>query len=112
MACPWHITLGSCRVRHRVATLVLIKVKRTVAVKYFMTEQFKEQGGSATMDPSPMMRWVTSRAIRTVINPRRLERARIKAETQRLKQGNAHCVEYFHQVNDGYSHLAVQQVKY
>ena len=55
-----------------------------------------------------MMRWVTSRAIRTVINPRRLEQARAKTERERLKQGNAHCVEYFHQVDDGYSHLAVQ----
>jgi 2-hydroxychromene-2-carboxylate isomerase len=73
-----------------------------------MTEQFKEQGGSATMDPSPMMRWVTSRAIRSVINPRRLEQSRVKAERERLKQGNGHSVEYFHQVDDGYSHLAVQ----
>lgn len=73
-----------------------------------MTEKFKEQGGAATMDPSPMVRWVTSRVIRRLTHPRRLFDSRRKEERERAKSGKSHCVEYFHQVDDGYSHLAVQ----
>jgi len=76
-----------------------------------MTEQFREQGGFATMDPSPMMRWITSRVIRKLTNPGRLQNARRKAEKERVKQGNAHCIEYFHQVDDAYSHLAAQALQ-
>jgi len=73
-----------------------------------MAEQFKDQGGMAAMDPSPLKRWVTSQVLRKVVNPRSLEKRRIKAERERIKQGTPHCVEYFHQVDDGYSHLAAQ----
>ena len=76
-----------------------------------MTEQFKEQGGVATMDPSPMVRWITSRVIRKLVNPNHLEKARRAAERERVKQGGAHCVEYFHQVDDAYSHLAAQALR-
>ena len=76
-----------------------------------MPEQFKEQGGFATMDPSPMKRWITSRVIRKLANPARLQKARREAENERLKQGKAHCVEYFHQVDDAYSHLAAQALQ-
>ena len=76
-----------------------------------MTKEFKEQGGIATMDPSPMKRWVTSRVIRKLIHPKRHESARRKFEKERVKQGKKHCVEYFHQVDDGYSHLAAQALR-
>lgn len=39
--------------------------------------------------------------------PRLLARRR-RAERRRVKQGDAHVVEYFHQVDDPYSHLTVQ----
>ncbi len=76
-----------------------------------MTEKFKEQGGAATMDPSPMVRWVTSRVIRKLVHPKRLVDLRRKEERARVKSGSAHCIEYFHQVDDGYSHLAVQALR-
>ena len=76
-----------------------------------MPEEFKEQGGFATMDPSPMKRWITSRVIRKLSNPARVQKARGKAERERVKQGRAHCVEYFHQVDDAYSHLAAQALQ-
>ena len=76
-----------------------------------MTEQFKDQGGMAAMDPSPMKRWVTSRVLRKIINRGSLEKRRNKAERERIKQGTPHCVEYFHQVDDGYSHLAAQTLQ-
>jgi 2-hydroxychromene-2-carboxylate isomerase len=73
-----------------------------------MAEKFKEQGGAATMDPSPLMRWVTSRVMSAMCKPERLENQRNKTERKRVKSGKRHVVEYFHQVDDGYSHLAAQ----
>ena len=71
-----------------------------------MSEQFKEQGGAATMDPSSLLRWATSKAMTHVISAKRLEKNRVKIERQRQAQNQRHTVEYFHQVDDGYSHLA------
>ena len=73
-----------------------------------MEKQFKEQGGAATMDPGVILRWLTSRVMSHVTRPARLERARRKAERLRARAGDRHRVEYFHQVEDGYSHLAAQ----
>ena len=73
-----------------------------------MSEQFKEQGGAATMDPSALMRWLTSMFMNRVVSTQRLEKKRIKAEKHRQANNQPHVVEYFHQVDDGYSHLAAQ----
>jgi 2-hydroxychromene-2-carboxylate isomerase len=76
-----------------------------------MAEQFNEQGGAATMDPGPLLRWLTSRVMTRLSNPSRLEKKRLKLEKKRIKAGLPHAVEYFHQVDDGYSHLAAQVLK-
>ena len=34
-----------------------------------MSEQFKEQGGAATMDPSRLTRWLTSRVMTRLSRP-------------------------------------------
>ena len=73
-----------------------------------MAEQFTDQGGVASMDPSPLYRLLTSRIMRGVCSPQRLDKQRAKIERARLKAGDKHMVEYFHQVDDGYSHLAAQ----
>lgn len=73
-----------------------------------MTEQFQEQGGAATMDPSPIFRWVTSTVMTRMSRPEHLAKKRAKFEKKRAKRGQAHVVEYFHQLDDGYSHLAAQ----
>jgi 2-hydroxychromene-2-carboxylate isomerase len=76
-----------------------------------MAEQFKDQGGAASMDPSPFYRWVTSRVVRRICSPKRQNRQRRRLEKARLKAGDRHVVEYFHQVDDGYSHLAAQKLQ-
>jgi 2-hydroxychromene-2-carboxylate isomerase len=76
-----------------------------------MAEQFKEQGGAATMDPGASLRWATSRLMTTLCKPQRLAKQRARIEKARIKAGKPHVVEYFHQVNDGYSHLAAQVLK-
>ena len=60
------------------------------------------------MDPSPLVRWIASAYMRRLAAEDRLSRRRAKTEAVRRKAGNPHVVEYFHQVDDGYSHLAVQ----
>ncbi|MEZ5502992.1 MAG: DsbA family protein [Halioglobus sp.] len=73
-----------------------------------MAEQFQEQGGAATMDPSAALRWATSRVMTALCKPGRLARQRARVEKERARSGKPHTVEYFHQVEDGYSHLAAQ----
>ena len=73
-----------------------------------MAERFTDQGGVASMDPSPLYRWLGSTVIGRVCSPQRLGKQRAKIERARLKAGDQHVVEYFHQVDDGYSHLAAQ----
>ena len=73
-----------------------------------MSQQFREQGGAATMDPSALTRWLTSKFIRKLIKPQRIIKQRLKVEKYRLAKGGQHIVEYFHQLDDGYSFLAAQ----
>ncbi len=71
-------------------------------------KQFKEQGGAATMDPSIVRRWLTSKLMTRMASAKAQKRARAKAEQKRQKANAAHIVEYFHQIDDGYSHLTAQ----
>ncbi|MEH6589808.1 MAG: DsbA family protein [Halioglobus sp.] len=73
-----------------------------------MSEQFQEQGGAATMDPKPAMRWLTSKVMTKLSSRAKLEKKHAAIEKTRVKAGLPHVVEYFHQVEDGYSHLAAQ----
>ena len=73
-----------------------------------MAEQFKEQGGVATMDPSHVKRWLTSRLMTRISSPRAVAARHRKAERARLKACALHRVDYFHQVEEGYSALASQ----
>lgn len=70
--------------------------------------QFKEQGGAATMDPNVVLRWLTSKMMSRMSSEGAQVKARHKAEQKRRKLSLPHTIEYFHQVGDGYSHLAVQ----
>ena len=76
-----------------------------------MSQEFAEQGGAATMDPSRFRRWMTSRVITSMIRPGRREKAEAEAERARVRAGLPHRLEYFHQVDDPYSHLAAQALQ-
>ncbi len=73
-----------------------------------MSQQFKEQGGAATMDPGLLRRWITSRMMTRLSSLEYQTKNRERAEKKRRKAGLPHVVEYFHQADDGYSHLAIQ----
>ena len=67
-----------------------------------------EQQGIASSTPSPLKRWALSRLMTHVISEKHQDKSRAKHEAKRQKQNRRHVVEYFHQVDDGYSHLALQ----
>ena len=76
-----------------------------------MPKQFKDQGGAASTDPNPLYRWATSRLLNRIVSEKALEKRRAKFAHQRQKSKQGHVIEYFHQVEDGYSHLAAQALQ-
>jgi 2-hydroxychromene-2-carboxylate isomerase len=70
--------------------------------------QVTQQSGAASSNPSGIKRWALSRLMTHAISAERQARQRVRKEARRRKDGRPHLVEYFHQVDDGYSHLAMQ----
>jgi hypothetical protein len=57
-----------------------------------MSKQFKEQGGAATMDPSALLRWLTSMVISRVVSINRLEKKTDKSgESSTSQQSASRC---------------------
>ena len=75
-----------------------------------MAEKSKKPHGGEMANPSPPLRWVMSKVLARAADPERIAARRRKLEARRRKAGAAHIVEYFHQVDDGYSHLAAQML--
>jgi 2-hydroxychromene-2-carboxylate isomerase len=73
-----------------------------------MEQQFKDQGGAASSEPSGLRRWLTSKMMRRLSDPARRDRKRQRFESRRKRRKEPIIVEYFHQVEDPYSHLAAQ----
>jgi 2-hydroxychromene-2-carboxylate isomerase len=76
-----------------------------------MVRQFEDQGGVATSDPPAIVRWISSKVVTRLTSPAAMERRRDRAERARRRAGAPHRVEYFHQIDDGYSHLAAQLLR-
>lgn len=70
--------------------------------------EHKNQGGAATLNPSRFYRWLLSQVMKRSSSAKSLEVKRRKHEKRRCKKNQKHQVAYFHQVDDPYSHLAVQ----
>jgi 2-hydroxychromene-2-carboxylate isomerase len=60
------------------------------------------------VDPPRWLRFIIRRIADKATNPAKRARRRARAEAQRVKSGAPHCVEYFHQLDDPYSHLTAQ----
>lgn len=63
------------------------------------------------MSPSPLKRWLVSKFINKFTSLEQRDKQRRKQEKHRQKEGRRHVVEYFHQIDDGYSHLAAQMLQ-
>ena len=76
-----------------------------------MSENFKELGGASTKDPTSKQRWRASRFLTKLTSEEELLKIRALEEKKRSKKGSKHVVEYFHFVEDSYSHLSAQVLK-
>jgi 2-hydroxychromene-2-carboxylate isomerase len=76
-----------------------------------MAEEFKDQGGASSSNPPAAVRWLMSRVLTRRMAPESVASRRDTFERKRRAAGTPHRVEYFHQVEDGYSHLAAQLLR-
>ncbi len=72
--------------------------------------EFEDLGGAATMDPSPPVRWITSKVMSRLASVPAQRKRRARAERARMRRGERHRIDYFHQVDDAYSLLAAQML--
>ncbi len=73
--------------------------------------RFKDQRGASSSNPPAPLRWLMSKVASRLLSRAAVEKRRDKAESARRRSGAPHRVEYFHQVEDGYSHLAAQLLR-
>ena len=76
-----------------------------------MAQKFETQRGFATSNPSALARWAGSKMMTRLGSEASLRRRRRRLEAKRKRSGDPLRVEYFHQLNDGYSHLAAQLLR-
>ena len=76
-----------------------------------LKKQFSEQKGAATMNPSKIRRWLTSRWASRIAERRTQVRRHAQAERKRVSGHEQHVLEYFHQADDPYSWLALQTLQ-
>ncbi|MTI42038.1 2-hydroxychromene-2-carboxylate isomerase [Roseibium hamelinense] len=70
--------------------------------------QTTEQAGASSSTPSALKRWAISWLLTRAASEQRTAKLRKNREAKRHKDGRCHKLEYFHQVDDGYSHLTIQ----
>ncbi len=63
------------------------------------------------MNPSRFRRWLVSKTMSRIAHEKTEKRRHMRAEILRKKKGYPHIVEYFHQVDDAYSWLAIQTIE-
>ncbi|MEO1027671.1 MAG: 2-hydroxychromene-2-carboxylate isomerase, partial [Pseudomonadota bacterium] len=73
-----------------------------------MTDPENNRNSSLMRDPPGWLRMLFRWRVDQVIDPKKREKRRRKAEAKRVRAGAPHIVEYFHQIDDPYSHLAAQ----
>jgi len=62
------------------------------------------------VDPPRLLRFLMAKRLGRVANTEEINKRRAAFESRRLAEGRAHVVEYFHQVDDPYSHLMAQVI--
>jgi len=74
-----------------------------------MLEPRKNPNSSLIVDPPSWLRWLISRRILgPLMDGDAIEKRRRKAEARRRRRGEPHVVDYYHQLDDPYSHLTAQ----
>ena len=75
-----------------------------------MPEPKNNPNPSLMVDPPRLLRFLMARRLGRVANSEQIAKKRAAVEIKRRAQGRAHVVEYFHQVDDPYSHLMAQVI--
>ncbi len=73
-----------------------------------MLEPDKNPNSPLMVDPPGWLRHLMRRQFDSVTGLRNVNKRREKAERKRQRSGDPHVVEYFHQLDDPYSHLTAQ----
>ncbi|GAB5486839.1 MAG: DsbA family protein [Parasphingorhabdus sp.] len=73
-----------------------------------MLEPDKNPNPKLMVDPPGWLRHLMRRQFDKVTDQRSVNKSREKAEKKRQRDGDPHVVEYFHQLDDPYSHLTAQ----
>ncbi|WP_164118592.1 DsbA family protein [Sphingorhabdus sp. Alg239-R122] len=73
-----------------------------------MLEPDKNPNPRLMVDPPGWLRHLMRRQFDKVTDLRQINKRRVKAEKKRQRGGDPHIVEYFHQLDDPYSHLTAQ----
>jgi len=73
-------------------------------------EPVNNPNGRLMTDPPVLMRHMLKHWTNRIIRPEARAKRRAKVEADRIRAGSPHLVEYFHQYDDPYSHLAEQVV--
>ena len=75
-----------------------------------MLEPEKNPNPSYMVDPPRLLRFLMAKRLGRVANTAQIAKNRAAAEKKRQAEGQPHVVEYFHQVDDPYSHLMAQVI--
>ncbi len=73
-----------------------------------MLEPDKNPNPQLMVDPPGWLRHLMRRQFDKVTDLRNVKKRRVKTEKKRNRNGDPHVVEYFHQLDDPYSHLTAQ----
>lgn len=73
-----------------------------------MLEPDKNPNSRLMVDPTGWLRHLMRRQFDSVTDLRYVNKRRAKAERKRQHSGDPHVAEYFHQLDDPYSHLTAQ----
>lgn len=76
-----------------------------------MLEPENNTTASYFVDPPRLLRFFLSKRFSRLANAQWREKKRLAAEKKRKAGGRPHVVEYFHQVDDPYSHLMAQAIE-
>ena len=73
-----------------------------------MLEPENNPNPPSMVDPSPITRFLLARYLRRIASTRQIAKRNARFEKRRLAENRPHEVEYFHQLDDPYSHLTAQ----
>ena len=76
-----------------------------------MLEPTNNPNPPSVVDPPRLLRFILAKVMSRAANSQQIARKREQFEKRRIAAGERHVVEYFHQLDDPYSHLTAQVIQ-